>query len=99
MEKIRETVRIEPENWQQEPFGRRGAGFWVVAIVGESVIWYNNIEEGFNRSRYAAYGTIDHYFCNQDELDVAVQYLVIALERGKDLVSLVKDSVPLPTGR
>jgi hypothetical protein len=83
-----QAVRIDPEKWQQHPYGDAGAGFWVVAIAGRTVIWYNDIEDGFNRSSYRAYGTIDDYWCNQDELDLAVQSLMNAIERGSDLVRL-----------
>ena len=91
-----EAVRIEPEKWQQHPYGDQGEGFWVVAIVGRTVLWFNDIEDGFNRSRYASYGTIDDYWCNQDELELAVQYLGNAIEQGTDLVRLVKKPAPLP---
>lgn len=82
------AIRVDPAKWQQHPYGDPGAGFWVVALVGQTVIWYNDIEDGFNRSRYSAYGTIDDYWCNQDELELAVQYLMNALERGADLLRL-----------
>ena len=85
-----EAVRIDPEKWQQHPNGDPGEGFWVVALVGRTVIWYNDIEEGFNRSRYSTYGTIDDYWCNQDELEITVQYLMNALEQGADIVRLTK---------
>lgn len=82
------TIRIEPTKWQQHPYGDQGSGFWVVAIIGSTVIWYNDIEEGFNRSRYCVYGTIDDYWCNQDELELTVQYLMNAIDQGSDLVLL-----------
>lgn len=85
-----EAIRIDPEKWQQDPYGRQGDGFWAVALIGRTVVWYNDIEEGFNRSRYSAHGTIDDYWCNQDELEVTVRYLRNALEQGNDLVRLVK---------
>ena len=85
-----EAIRINPQKWPQHPYGDPGAGFWVVAIVGRTVIWYNDIEDGFNRSRYAEYGTIDDYWCNQDELEITMQYLVNALDRGADLVRLTQ---------
>ena len=85
-----EAVRIDPEKWQLHPHGDPGEGFWVVALVGRTVIWYNDIEEGFNRSRYSTYGTIDDYWCNQDELEITVQYLMNALEQGADIVRLTK---------
>jgi len=83
------AIRIDPEKWQQHPYGDHGKGFWVVAVVGRTALWYNDIEEGFNRSRYSTYGTIDDYWCNHDELEIAVQYLLNALELGTDLVQLV----------
>jgi hypothetical protein len=89
-----EAIRIEPEKWQLAPYGDPGGGFWVVAIVGRSVVWYNDVEEGFNRSQYASYGEIEDYWCNQDELDVTVSYLMSTLERGADLLRLRKKRDP-----
>jgi hypothetical protein len=63
---------------------------------GRTVIWYNDIEEGFNRSRYTAYGSIDDYWCNQDELELTVQYLMSALEQGSDLLRLVRNPAKVP---
>jgi len=91
-----ETIRIEPTKWKQQPYGDPGAGFWVVAIIGSTVIWYNDIEEGFNRSRYSSYGTIDDYWCNQDELELTVQYLMNAIELGSDLVLLRSRPMKVP---
>jgi len=91
-----QAVRIEPEKWQQHPYGDSGGGFWVVAIVGQTVIWYNDIEEGFNRSRYSAYGTIDDYWCNHDELEITVQYLMSAIEQVTDLVRLKRPAAKVP---
>jgi len=91
-----EAIRIEPEKWQQNPYGDAGNGFWVVALVGRTVIWYNDIEEGFNRSSYSAYGQIEDYWCNQDELELTVEYLVSSLERGTDLVRMRSKPVKVP---
>ena len=63
-----ELIKIEPEKWQETEYGNEGEGFWAVAIFGKNVIWYNDIEEGFNISSYTVYGKIDYYYCNQDEL-------------------------------
>jgi hypothetical protein len=89
------TVRVEPQRWKQDPYGREGNGFWVVALIGQTVIWYNDLEEGFNRSRYSEFGTIDDYWCNQDELEVTVGFLMAALEKGPDLVLLRRPPVPV----
>lgn len=54
-----EAIRIDPEKWQQHPYGDEGGGFWAVAVLGNTVIWYNDIEDGFNSSRYSKYGEVD----------------------------------------
>ena len=68
-------IKIEPEKWSEEQYGKEGEGFWVVAICGRKVIWYNDIEEGFNISQYCNYGKIDEYYCNQDDLNWIVAKL------------------------
>jgi hypothetical protein len=85
-EPVWEAIQTGPEKWQQHPYSDSGSGFWVVALIRRNAIWYNDIEEGFNRSGYSAFGTIDDYWCNQDELDLTVQYLMNTLEQGTDLV-------------
>ena len=83
-----EAVRIQPEKWQQRPYGDAGGGFWVVGLIGRTAIWYNDIEDGFNRSLYSTYGVIDDYWCNQDELNVTLSFLANALAGGKDLTQM-----------
>jgi hypothetical protein len=87
-------IRIQPEKWQQDPYGEEGKGFWVVGLIGRTVLWFNDIEDGFNRSRYSTYGTIDDYWCNHDDLDVALQYVLTALESGYDLLDVVRGWSP-----
>lgn len=82
------AIQIEPEKWQQHPYGDQGRGFWVVGLIGRAVVWYNDVEDGFNRSTFRSYGVIEEYWCNQDELEVAVDYLANALELGHDLVHM-----------
>ena len=81
-----EAIRILPQKWNQVPYGNEGCGFWVVGIIGTTVLWYNDIEDGFNRSRLTAFGTIDDYWCNQDELEVAVRDILNTLNHGHDLL-------------
>ena len=78
-----EALRIDPEKWQQHPWGDAGGGFWVVGLIGRTVIWYNDIEGGFNRSRYSQYGEIGAYWCNEDELEGTVQHLLNEIETGQ----------------
>ena len=79
-------IRIEPEKWQEKQYGEEGGGFWVVAICGRKVIWYNDIEEGFNVSNYSKYGEIDEYWCNQSELDSAITQLHSCIKFGDSYI-------------
>lgn len=78
-------IKTEPVKWTETQFGIEGGGFWVVAISGNMVIWYNDIEEGFNISQYDVPGRIEGYFCNQDELSWAVKRLYEAVKFGGDI--------------
>ena len=71
------AVAVEPSKWRQSPYGDDGGGFWVVAIDGDRVLWYNDIEEGFNVSRFSARGTIpdSEYWCNEDRIQWALANL------------------------
>jgi hypothetical protein len=89
-----EAIKVLPEKWAEQVYGAVGGGFWVVAIVGNRVIWFNDIEDGFNCSSYAAFGELADYFCNQDELENAVQDMLTTIETGKD--SIARCSAPIP---
>jgi hypothetical protein len=75
-------IRVRPVKWQLHPWGDTGGGFWVVGIIGQQVIWYNDIEDGFNISRYDAPGEIAEYWCNQDELNYTIHALLHQIETG-----------------
>ncbi|MBT3013171.1 MAG: hypothetical protein KME41_15675 [Candidatus Thiodiazotropha sp. (ex Lucina pensylvanica)] len=77
-----EVIKVDPVKWQQTPYGDEGVGFWVVAIFGETVIWYNDIEEGFNRSSYTKPGEINEYWCNQDNLEWTIQHVLDEIKEG-----------------
>jgi len=70
-----QLIKILPEKWAEEKYGKEGCGFWVVAICGKKIVWFNDIEEGFNVSYYKEYGQIEEYSCNQDELVLSVKKL------------------------
>ena len=74
LEALYANAAIVPEKWQQRPYGDEGEGFWAVAVHGSKVLWYNDIEDGFNVSRFDVRGRIpdDGYHCQQDDLSVAV---------------------------
>lgn len=69
-------IAIEPAKWQCPPSGDEGGGFWAVAIIDATVIWYNDIEEGFNRSTFCKHGTIDEYWCDQLEFAIVLNRLL-----------------------
>ena len=61
-------IKATPTKWKNEPMGDEVGGFWIVAIFGQRVIWYNDIEEGFNISFYTTAGVLDDYECSQSDL-------------------------------
>lgn len=60
-----ESVKIVPKLWKV-----KGHEFfmWVVGKEKEIIIYYNDIEEGFNISKYKEDEIIEEYWCNQDSL-------------------------------
>ena len=87
LSRLWQAIKITPQKWSEQTYGQVGGGFWVVALVGESAIWYNDIEEGFNRSSYRHVGELDEYVCCQDELDVVLQGVLEFIETGIDTTS------------
>ena len=61
-------ISIQPKKWDCSPWGDGGGGFWVVAKATTTCVYYNDIEDGFNISKFHTIGKIDEYYCNQDEL-------------------------------
>ena len=91
-----EVIRIEPEKWQQLPYGDQGGGFWAVAVIGRTVVWFNDIEDGFNRSRYSRWGEIEQYWCNQDDLEWTIQCLLDEIKDGYPSGGRCGPPEPLP---
>ena len=61
-------IKVEPNKWKEFENGEMGGGFWVVAMLRNEVIYYNDIEEGFNISPFTEFGVIAEYRTEQDEL-------------------------------
>ena len=56
------NIEINPEKWiDEDGYSKQGGGFYVVASSGRRVIWYNDIEDGFNISFFDEYGIIRDY--------------------------------------
>jgi hypothetical protein len=79
------TVSIKPQKWQQHPWGDLTGGFWAVGVIGHTMMWFNETEEGFNFSQYSQHSVIDEYWCSQDDLNHAVQRLINLVELGEDI--------------
>ncbi|MCR4030607.1 MULTISPECIES: hypothetical protein [Flavobacterium] len=77
-------IKIIPIKWQEKEYGEMGGGFWVVAICGSKIIWYNDIEEGFNICDYTVFGEIEEYSCDQDELIWPIKRLFELIKKVKD---------------
>lgn len=71
------TTSVAPEKWAQHPYGDQGGGFWAIAVFEQKVLWYNDIEDGFNVSAFTTHGRIpdDGYRCQQDEIALGLQNL------------------------
>lgn len=80
--KLWNLIRIQPEKWSLPPLGDLGGGFYVVAIFGSQVLWFNDIEDGFNISTYKTHGVIAEYHSNQNELYHSISYLYSNLQSG-----------------
>lgn len=63
-----DKICIVPQKWQLSPWGDMGGGFWVVAVIGQWCLYYNDIEEGFNGSNFSEFGKIEQYSCGQLDL-------------------------------
>ncbi len=81
-----QLIKIDPENGPNPNLEQKVVDFWVVAICGRKVIWYNDIEEGFNISDYNKYGQIKGYYCNQDEISWAVIKLFDLIKFGGEII-------------
>ena len=81
--KVWDYVKIRPEKWIEKTMGEQGSGFWVVGIIGKTVIYYNDIEEGYNLSAFTNYGEIDNYYPNQMELHEMVESLYFEITKLK----------------
>lgn len=88
-----EKIRIEPQKWQCSPWGDDGGGFWAVAISDGTVVWFNDIEDGFNVSPFKQHGTIGEYYCNQDDFGT----FLMALPEAKAAEDFAESAPSSPT--
>ena len=70
------NIKTTPKKWKLSPWGDESGGFWVVAVIGPMCIYFNDIEDGFNMSRYSTFGQIDDYYCDQTELEFRILWIL-----------------------
>lgn len=71
-------IKISPEIWICTDVIEDN--FWAVALYQNYVIWYNDIEEGFNISKYKSKGQILEYIASKNELDFTIKMLKNRIE-------------------
>ena len=69
-----EQIKINPIIWRCKDVIEDN--FWVVAKYKNYIIWYNDIEEGFNISTFKTEDEILRYSASKDELNQAIKKLI-----------------------
>lgn len=65
-------IKFTPTKWTEHEFGDESGGFWAVAKYKNFILYYNDIEDGFNISEFEKDGEIKEYGAEQDELQFAL---------------------------
>lgn len=89
-----DTISIDPEQWSHRTSAGNDLRIWVVALIGRTVISYNHLEYGFDRSSFVRYGEIAQLGWGQSELEVAVQDVLNELEFGRRTAPIVSEPKP-----
>ncbi len=63
-----DEFKIEPQRWEETSNESGYDSFWVVAMLGNEVIWFNDETEGFNISNFTELGHIDEYWTETTDL-------------------------------
>lgn len=86
-----DVICINPEPWVCASSAGGHYPVWVVALIGRSVISYNDAEAGFDRSTFARYGEIAQLGWGQDDLEISVQHVLNELESGHRTAPVISD--------
>jgi hypothetical protein len=88
-----QAIRIDPQSWSNTTYGPH-TRFWVVALIGQKAIWYNDFEHGFDLTPYRTHGEIGAFSGNQFELELAVQHVADEIECGYSTVPRMSGPIP-----
>ncbi|ETA72920.1 MULTISPECIES: hypothetical protein [Mesorhizobium] len=89
-----DMISIDPEQWIHRTPAGEDHRIWVVALIGRTLISYNDFEHGFDRSNFVQYGEIAQIGGGQSDLEIAVQDALNELEFGRRTAPVV--SAPKP---
>ena len=89
-----DAISIHPEPWLYRLEDGRDNHVWVVALIGQSVISYNEWDGGFDRSHFARYGEIAQFGWGDGSLGVVVQGVLNELEFGHRTAPTVSGPTP-----
>ena len=88
-------LRIAPVLWHQSQYPNPVTrAFWVIAIIGNSCMYFNYVEGGWGWGQFATWGKIDQYHWQQDEIHHVVFQTLMFTDNGG--VSMFMRSAPLP---
>jgi hypothetical protein len=76
-----ERILVKPALWSQDQYPGL-ASFWVVAILGNRCLYFNEVEKGWGWGRYSEWGRISEYQWQQDELQTIVAQTLFGIDRG-----------------
>jgi hypothetical protein len=71
-----ESTKVIPEKWNAPNYGAGRQRFWAVAVMGQTVVWYDDIEDGFAVTEYLNFGAIAGSSSGDMSLERAIQELI-----------------------
>ncbi len=74
--RIWECAKIMPAKWNKPRYGAAQREFWAVAVMGQTVVWYDDIEDGFVVTECIRFGTIAGESSGDMSLEGATQVLI-----------------------
>ncbi|RWL93732.1 MAG: hypothetical protein EOR68_23405 [Mesorhizobium sp.] len=80
--RVWDAISIDPEPWLYRNSEGHDNHVWVVAVIGRSVISYNEWDSGFDRSQFVRYGEIAQFGWGDGSLGAVVQDVLNELELG-----------------
>lgn len=89
-----ERIRIEPQKWRCNLAAYSGHEFWAVAVSGNQVTWFNDIEDGFDTGPFQTRGVIDALTSNQNGFSAVLNALPEALSAEAFARSKASSTVP-----